>query len=51
MTIEITVVDIICRAIAGISIILCIVLYCYERHKIAKWLKENSEDEKGGEEE
>lgn len=33
MTIEITMVDIICRAIAGISIILCVFLHFYDRHK------------------
>lgn len=51
MTIEITMVDIICRIIAGVGVILCIVLYFYERHKITKWLKENSKDKKGGAEE
>lgn len=51
MTIEITMVDIICRIIAVVSVILCVVLYFYDRHKTAKWVKENSKDEKGGKEE
>ena len=33
MEIEITMVDIICRAIAIISVILCIILHFYDRHK------------------
>ena len=45
MTIEITLTDIICRFVAGISVILCIILYFYDRHKMDKWLKENSKDE------
>ena len=45
MKLEITLVDIICRFVAGISVILCIILYFYDRHKMAKWLKENSKDE------
>lgn len=48
MTIEITIVDIICRIIAFISVILYFVLYFYDRHKMAKWIKENSKGEKGG---
>ena len=43
MEIEITLVDIICRAVAGISVILCIVLCCYDQHKTAKWLKEKDD--------
>lgn len=45
MTIKITMVDIIWRFIASISLILCVVLYFYERHKMTKWLKEKSKDE------
>jgi tRNA G26 N,N-dimethylase Trm1 len=46
MEIEITmVVDTICRAIAAISIILCVFLHYYDRHKTSKWLKENSKDD------
>lgn len=47
MTIEITTIDIICRIIAVVSLILCVVLHLYDRHKMAKWFKENSKDEKG----
>lgn len=46
MTIEISIVDIICRIIAAISVILCIVLYFYDRHKMAKWLKTNAKEDK-----
>ena len=49
MTVEITLTDIICRYVAGISVILCIILYFYDRHKMAKWLKENSKNENGKE--
>lgn len=45
MTIEITMVDIICRFIAFISVFLCVVLYFYERYKTTKWFKEKSKDE------
>lgn len=51
MTIEITMVDIICRIVAGVGVILCVVLYFYERHKTAKWFEENSKDKKGSAEE
>lgn len=44
MTIEISIVDIICRIVAAISVILCIVLYFYDRHKTAKWFKENAKE-------
>jgi len=44
MTVEITLTDIICRYIAGISVILCIILYFYDKHKMTKWLKGNLKD-------
>ena len=44
MTIEISIVDIICRIVAAISVILCIVLYFYDRHKTAKWFKDNAKE-------
>lgn len=44
-------VDIICRIIAVISVILWVVLYFYDQHKMIKWIKENSKDEKGDKEE
>lgn len=50
MTIEITTIDIICRIIAAICVILCVALHFYDRYKLAKWFKENSKDEKGGKE-
>lgn len=41
MTIKITMVDIICRFIAFISVFLCVVLYFYERYKTRKWRMNN----------
>lgn len=45
MTIEISIADIICRIIAAIGVILCIILYFYDRHKTAKWFKDNAKEE------
>lgn len=50
MTIEITTIDIICRIIAGAIVILCVALHFYDRHKMIRWFKENSKDERGGNE-
>ena len=47
MTIEITMIDIICRIIATVSVILCLALHFYDQYKTAKWFKENLKDEKG----
>lgn len=46
MTIEISIVDVICRIIAVIGVILCIVLYFYDRYKTAKWFKDNAKEDK-----
>ena len=48
MTIEITVIDVICRIIAAVSVFLTVVLFFYERYKMEKWLKENPKDKEGG---
>lgn len=40
MVIEITMVDIIWRVVAVGGVIFCVALNIYERHKIAKWLKD-----------
>lgn len=44
MTVEITLTDIICRYVAGVSVILTIVIIFYEQHKIKKWIKEDPKD-------
>lgn len=46
MNIEITMVDIICRIIAVVCVILVVILHFYERHKMDKWLKDSLKDEK-----
>ena len=46
MTIEISIVDVICRIIAVGGVILCIVLYFYDRYKTAKCFKNNAKEDK-----
>lgn len=46
MTIEISIVDIICRIIAVVCVIFCIALHFYDRHKTAKWFKNNAKEDK-----